>query len=154
MTPAETSLNATQQQWLNAALRENESLLLAAACCAYQGSLPLPTKPKSSFWSRILGKKNEVPQVTACPHFFAITSKRLLLFTDSAAPREWFLMLGMIQGLKLQADGTGDITIDYDLSPAGDRILVGMFGIANAQQVHDLLASAIDTAYNASPWSV
>lgn len=116
--------------------------------------MPLPTKPKSSFWSRILGKKNEVPQATACPHFFAITSKRLLLFTDSATPREWFLMLGMIQGLKLQADGTGDITIDYDLSPAGDRILVGMFGIANAQQVHDLLASAIDTAYNASPWSV
>lgn len=154
MTPAETSLNATQQQWLSAALREGESLLCAALCCGYQGAVSLPSKPKSSFWSRLLGKKNESPQFAALPHFFAITSKRLLLFTDSVAPREWFLMLGMIQGLKLHSDGSGDITIDYDLSPAGERILVGLFNISNAQQVHDLLASAIDTAYNASPWSV
>ena len=63
-------------------------------------------------------------------------------------------MLGMIQDFTLNADGSGSIVFEYNLAADGTRSPLGLLGIANAQQVHTLLASAIDAAYNASPWSV
>ena len=144
-----SALSPTQQQTLNAALREGETVLHAAPC----GSGTPVAAPKSSFWARLLGKKAR--PVTAGADFFAITAKRVLLFNAaSSTPREWFLMLGMIQDFTLHADGSGSIVFEYNLAADGTRSPIGLLGIANAQQVHTLLASAIDAAYNASPWSV
>ena len=63
-------------------------------------------------------------------------------------------MLGLIQDFTLNADGSGSIVFEYNLAADGTRSPIGLLGIADAQQVHTLLASAIDAAYNASPWSV
>lgn len=78
-----------------------------------------------------------------------------MVFADAAAePREWFLMLGLIQEFLLKPDASGDIIFDYELTEEGGRTPQGILSVAQAQHVHDTLASAIDAAYNASPWSV
>lgn len=146
-----SALTTTQQQTLNATLREGETVLHAAPC----GMGTPAAAPKSSFWARLLGKKSQPATVSAESEFFAITAKRVLLFNaSSSTPREWFLMLGMIQDFTLNADGSGSIVFEYNLAEDGTRSPLGLLGISNAQQVHTLLASAIDAAYNASPWSV
>ena len=146
-----SALSPTQQQILTAALREGETVLHAAPC----GSGTPVAAPKSSFWARLLGKKARPVTAGAGADFFTITAKRVLLFNAaSSTPREWFLMLGMIQDFTLHADGSGSIVFEYNLAEDGTRSPIGLLGIADAQQVHTLLASAIDAAYNASPWSV
>jgi hypothetical protein len=62
-------------------------------------------------------------------------------------------MLGMIQQVDEQADGSGSIIFDYE-EDAGYNIPRGIIGIPAVAQVRNLLADAIDAAYNASPWSV
>ena len=44
-------------------------------------------------------------------------------------------------------------SFDY-VEENGRRIPRGLIGIPQVQEVKNLLASAIDAAYNASPWSV
>lgn len=150
MTPAQT-------QTLHAALRPGESVILAAPCGEAPQAAPVAA-PKSSFWARLFGKKAAAaapaPRIAAGDSFFAITSKRVLVFDGAPEPREWFLMLGMIQRFDLNPDGSGSIILDYELTQAGERRLLGLFNIADAENVHNRLRSAIDEAYNASPWSV
>ena len=50
-------------------------------------------------------------------------------------------------------DGSGDIVFDFE-DAGGQRVPRGIIGIPAAAQVAQLLADAIDAAYNASPWSV
>lgn len=146
------SLSPEQQQILTASLREGESLLHAAPC---GGTVTPPAVVKSSFWARLFGKKNApaAPVAVSTSTFYAITSKRVILFSPGAQ-KEWFLMLGMIQKFEQKDNGYGDIVLDYDLTPSGERVLLGLLNIADAEKVHNLLASAIDAAYHASPWSV
>ena len=142
---------------VHAALREGESLLYAATCGAAAQAPVEAVKPKSSFWARLLGKKSAVPATPAAVagnHFFAITSKRVLLFNGSAEPRVWFFMLGMIQHFIERDNGTGDIIFENELTPTGERIPLGLINIAEAERVHNLLRSAIDEDYMSSPWSV
>ncbi len=146
------TLSPEQQNILTSALREGESLLHAGTC---GGTATPPAVVKSSFWARLFGKKN--PPATlltvAATSFYAITSKRVILFSNGSQ-KEWFLMLGMIQKFEQKENGYGDIVLDYDLTPSGERVLLGLLNIAEAEKVHNLLASAIDAAYHASPWSV
>lgn len=146
-----------QQQIVNAALREGESLLYAATCGTAAQAPVVAAKPKSSFWARLLGKKNAAPATpvaAAAHHFFAITSKRVLLFNGTAEPRVWFFMLGMIQQFVERENGMGDIIFENELTPTGERIPLGLINIADAERVHNLLRSAIDEDYMSSPWSV
>jgi len=150
----DTAMNPAQQQIIANHLRDGETLLHAATCGA---AAPEVVQPKSSFWARLLGKKSAAPATSVAvggADFYAITSKRVLLFCGSAEPKEWFLMLGMIQQFVEHDNGLGDIVFEYRLTPNGERLPVGLLNIATPQQVHTLLGSAIDAAYNASPWSV
>lgn len=154
-----TLLSASEQQKLTATLRDGERLILAAPCRSSVASAPaaVAAQPPRSLWQRFFGKKapaHVAPAVEQADAFFAITNKRVLLYTAATEPQEWFLMLGLIQDFALQADGTGNIVFDFAVDEQGDRTPQGLLGVANAQQVHDTLASAIDEAYNASPWSV
>ena len=150
MNPA--SLSPEQQNILTAALREGETLLHSGPCGL---AVTPPVVEKSSFWSRLFGKKNTsvAPAVVSSGSFYAITSKRVILFS-AGTQKEWFLMLGMIQKFEQKDNGYGDIVLDYDLTSSGERVLLGLLNIADAEKVHNLLASAIDAAYHASPWSV
>ena len=67
--------------------------------------------------------------------------------------QEWFLMLGLVQAVNTRPDGSGDIVFDFE-DAGGQRVPRGIIGIPAAAQVAQLLADAIDAAYNASPWSV
>jgi len=145
-----------QHQILAASLRDGESVLIAAPC-GLPRHAPAAATPKSSFWARLFGKKTPAGGV-ASGHtnadFFAITTKRVLVFSGSAEPKEWFLMLGMIQRFDVNPDGSGSIILDYELTADGERRLLGLINIADAENVYNRLRSAIDDAYNASPWSV
>ncbi len=149
-------MSPLQHQILTSALRDGESVLVAAPCGLHQLP-PTASTPKSSFWARLFGKKTQVAGVASVysdGDFFAITTKRVLVFSGAAEPREWFLMLGMIQRFDLKPDGSGSIILDYELTADGERRLLGLINIADAENVHNRLRSAIDDAYNASPWSV
>lgn len=152
-------LSPPEQQRLTATLREGERLILAAPCRSALGAAPAAVAPPQSrsLWQRLFGKKapaHVAPAVEQADAFFAITNKRVLLFTAAPEPHEWFLMLGLIQDFSLQPDGSGSIIFDYTVDEQGNRTPQGLLSVDHAQQVHDTLASAIDEAYNASPWSV
>ena len=154
MQDVQKQLTAAQQQRLAGVLREGEHVVYAAPC-EDATTTPLPAPTKSSFWARLLGKKTTT--VSSMPRddaFFAITAKRVLLFTSADTPREWFLMLGLIQEFKQKDNGYGDIIFENSINEAGLRTPIGLLHVADAQKVRDLLSSAIDAAYNASPWSV
>lgn len=152
MQDLQNLLSATQQQRLAGVLREGEQLVCAAPCA--DTLTPFPAKPKTSLWARLFGKKETVASMPCRDAFFAITAKRVLLFTSDDTPREWLLMLGLIQEFKQKANGYGDIIFENSINEAGLRTPIGLLHVADAQKVHDLLSSAIDAAYNDSPWSV
>lgn len=62
-------------------------------------------------------------------------------------------MLGLIQSVDEQPDGSGSIIFDFE-ELNGQKIPRGLIGVQQVAQVKNLLADAIDAAYNASPWSV
>lgn len=154
MQPLSDKLTALQQQRLTSLVREGESLLYAAPCGGRDSS-PHVVK-KNSFWARLLGKKvgDNVSVSATADSFFAITAKRVILVEGDTEPREWYLMLGLIQDFKQYDNGNGDIIFEHTLNEAGERTPMGLLNIADAAKVHTLLGSAIDAAYNASPWSV
>lgn len=152
MNVSDTELSTAEQQMITGSLREGEELLWAAPSLN-----STPQTASLPFWKRLFSKKRAPLPRAAHPQercVYAITSKRVLVFAPQAPMREWFLMLGMIQQFSLQDNGCGDIVLDYELAPDGTRRLLGLFNIADAQRVHDLLSSAIGAAYSASPWSV
>ena len=100
-------------------------------------------------FARLFGKSASVGELS----LYAITAKRVLVLPPQGEVQEWFLMLGLIQEVNERPDGSGDIVFDY-VEENGWRIPRGLIGIPQVQQVKNLLASAIDAAYNASPWSV
>lgn len=86
---------------------------------------------------------------------YLITSKRVIILPRSGEPQEWFLMLGMVQAVEERSDGSGDIILDYDLNiTTGERTPRGLLRLPEVGKVAPVLNSAIDAAYNASPWSV
>ena len=141
---------------MNAALTAEEQARLAAALrpgeqCLWQGKGGAePSVQTAGFLARLFGKKM---QPAGGAVLYAITAKRVLAIPPQGEPREWFLMLGLIQNVKEQADGSGSIIFDYE-EQDGQKIPRGIIGVPQVVQVKNLLADAIDAAYNASPWSV
>ena len=128
---------------LSAALRPGEQPL-------WQGKGSAAHAAPAGFLARLLGR-NPVQQTEVT--LYAITPKRVLALPPQGEVQEWFLMLGLVQAVNTRPDGSGDIVFDFaDLG--GLRVPRGIIGIPAAAQVAQLLADAIDAAYNASPWSV
>ena len=136
-------LTPEQQARLAVALREGESPLWQGCGGAAAAA------PKPGLLARLFGK----PVPVGKPSLYAITAKRVLALPPQGEVQEWFLMLGLIQDVNERPDGSGDIVFDY-VEENGLRIPRGIIGIPQVQEVKNLLASAIDAAYNASPWSV
>ena len=136
-------LTADELARLSAALRPGELPL-------WQGKGGAPAVAPAGFLARLLGRKSEQKtEVT----LYAITPKRVLALPPQGGEHEWFLMLGLVQAVNTRPDGSGDIVFDYE-EIGGQRVPRGIVGIPAAAQVAQLLTSAIDAAYNASPWSV
>lgn len=136
------ALTPEQQARLAAALREGESPL-------WQGCGGAAAAAKPSLLARLFGKAAPAGE----PALYAITAKRVLVLPPQGEVQEWFLMLGLIQEVNEHPDGSGDIVFDF-VEENGQRIPRGLIGIPCVQEVKNILASAIDAAYNASPWSV
>ncbi|MBR5196304.1 MAG: hypothetical protein IKW48_09240 [Akkermansia sp.] len=137
------ALTPEQQTRLAAALREGESPLWQGCGGAAAAA------PKPGLFVRLFGKPSFVGELS----LYAITAKRVLVLPPQGEVQEWFLMLGLIQEVNERPDGSGDIVFDY-VEENGRRTPRGLIGIPQVQVVKNLLASAIDAAYNASPWSV
>lgn len=136
-------LSAEEQARLSAALRTGEQPL-------WQGKGGAVAAAPAGFLARLLGRKSEQKtEVT----LYAITPKRVLALPPQGGEQEWFLMLGLVQAVNTRPDGSGDIVFDFE-DAGGQRVPRGIIGIPAAAQVAQLLADAIDAAYNASPWSV
>lgn len=136
------TLTPQEQDRLNAALRPGETVL-------WQGrGLPAAPQQKGGLLARLFGKPT-----SAEPVLYAITAKRVLAVPPQGEPREWFLMLGLIQGVDEGSGGSGNIVFDYE-EIDGQKEPRGLIGVAQVAQVRNLLNDAIDAAYNASPWSV
>lgn len=136
-------LTADEQARLSAALRTGEQPL-------WQGKGGAVAAAPAGFLARLLGRKSEQKtEVT----LYAITPKRVLALPPQGGEQEWFLMLGLVQAVNTRPDGSGDIVFDFE-DAGGQRVPRGIIGIPAAAQVAQLLADAIDAAYNASPWSV
>ena len=128
---------------LSAALRPGEQPL-------WQGKGSAAHAVPAGFLARLLGRKPvQQTEVT----LYAITPKRVLALPPQGEVQEWFLMLGLVQAVNTRPDGSGDIVFDFE-DAGGQRVPRGIIGILAAAQVAQLLADAIDAAYNASPWSV
>ena len=138
------ALTPQQQARLAAVLREGESPLWQG--CGSTSS----AASKPGLLARLFGRP---AAPTGEPTLYAITARRVLVLPPQGEVQEWFLMLGLIQEVNERPDGSGDIVFDY-VEENGQRIPRGLIGIPQVQEVKNLLASAIDAAYNASPWSV
>lgn len=139
-----TAFSAEDQARLAAALRPGEQ-------CLWHGKGgAAPAAQPAGFLARLFGKKT---QTAGQETIYAITARRVLAIPPLGEPQEWFLMLGLIQGVEEQSDGSGSIIFDFD-EQGGRKIPRGIIGVPQVGQVKNLLADAIDAAYNASPWSV
>lgn len=136
-------LTADEQARLSAALRTGEQPL-------WLGKGGTAAAAPAGFLARLLGR---TPQQQTEVTLYAITPKRVLALPPQGGEQEWFLMLGLVQAVNTRPDGSGDIVFDFE-DAGGQRVPRGIIGIPAAAQVAQLLADAIDAAYNASPWSV
>lgn len=141
---------------MNTALSSDEQARLAAVLRPGEQSLwhgkggAAASAPPAGLLARLFGKK---PQTGGAETLYAITAKRVLAIPPQGEPQEWFLMLGLIQSVEEQPDGSGSIIFDYE-EQNGQKVPRGIIGVPQVTQVKNLLADAIDAAYNASPWSV
>ncbi len=135
---------AEEQARLDAVLRPGEKPL-------WQGKGgAAPVAPPAGLLARLFGRKL---QTTGAETLYAITARRVLAVSPQGELQEWFLMLGLIQGMEEQPDGSGSIIFDYE-ELAGQKTPRGIIGVPQVAQVRNLLNDAVDAAYNASPWSV
>lgn len=137
-------LTADELACLAAALRPGEECLWQG-----KGGTAVAASP-AGLLARLFGKK---AQPAAAATLYAITPKRVLALPPQGGPQEWFLMLGLIQQVDEQPDGSGSIIFDFE-EQNGQKVPRGIIAIPQVAQVKMLLADAIDAAYNASPWSV
>lgn len=140
------ALTAEEQERLAAVLRPGEQCLWQG-----RGDAAHAAAPPVGLLARLFGRK---PQpATGAATLYAITARRVLSLPPLGEPQEWFLMLGLILGVDELPDASGSIIFDYE-EQNGQKIPRGIIGVPRVAQVKNLLADAIDAAYNASPWSV
>lgn len=137
-----TLLSSDEQARLTAVLRPGEELL-------WQGKGTVDTCSRPGFLARLFGKTP--PPQSDC--LYAVTARRVLMLPPAGEAQEWMLMLGLIQSVDERPDGSGDIVFDYE-ETNGQKRPRGIIGVPQVASVRNILASAIDAAYIASPWSV
>lgn len=135
-------LTQEEQARLAAVIRPGEQVL-------WQGKGVAAPLAQRGFWRRLF-RRTSVPVASAV---YAITARRVLALSPQGQVQEWFLMLGMIQRVDEQPDGSGNIVFDYE-ERQGVKVPRGIIGVEQVSHVRNILADAIDAAYNASPWSV
>ena len=140
------ALTTAEQVRLDAQLRPGEQLLWAGRGVAVPEVKPAGLR---GFLARFCRKAPESGNAV----LYAITAKRVLALPEQGEAQEWFLMLGLVQEVHENPDGSGDIVFDYE-EIAGMKQARGIIGVPAVAQVRNLLADAIDAAYHASPWSV
>lgn len=146
-----THLTAEEQAKVSSLLRPKEEVLWAGKPITASPNAA-PVTLMSKFRSIFRAHKASVDTGS---ELYIITSKRVMILPKAEQVQEWFLMLGMIQATEERADGSGDIILDYDIDlSSGERTARGLLNLPNISMVLPILRSAIDAAYNASPWSV
>lgn len=138
------NLSPAEQERLAAVLRPGESPLWVG-----KGSSVHPAA-SGGLLARLF-RRNAAPAGAVA--LYAITPKRVLAVSPQGEVQEWFLMLGLVQAVNEVPGGSGDIVFDYQ-EVNGRKEPRGLIGIPAVAEVRNLLNSAIDAAYNASPWSV
>lgn len=148
------NLSAEEQNRVATILRTEEELLWVGKPCATLA----PAAPTSTgIWGKlkgIFGSKTTTGTEVAAP-VYLLTVKRAVVVPATGAIQEWPLMLGMIQKVNEEPDGSGDVIFDHDYDERTEtRTPRGFLRVADVDRVRMLVSSAADAAYNASPWSV
>lgn len=149
------TLAPEQQARVAAALHPAEELLWVGKPC----SAPMPAATPgnggflSNIWRWFGGTTTQAH--TEEETIYLLTAKRAVVLSADKEPREWPLMLGMIQKFNEAPDGSGDVIFEHDYDERTEtRTPRGFLNVADADRVRMLVSSAADAAYNASPWSV
>ena len=148
------NLSAEEQNRVAAVLRTEEELLwVGKPCAALAPTTPQPT----GVWGKLKGMfcSKSTPSTEANTPVYLLTAKRAVVVPVTGAIQEWPLMLGMIQKVNEETDGSGDVIFDHDYDERTEtRTPRGFLRVADVDRVRMLVSSAADAAYNASPWSV
>lgn len=148
------TLSADEQARITAILRPQEEILwvgkpLETVSAAAPQPVGLIARLKG-----FLGSKAQTAPTGATP-IYLLTGKRVVVLPVVGEPQEWPLMLGMIQKVNEEPDGSGDVIFDHDYDERTEtRTPRGFLRVADVDRVRMLVSSAADAAYNASPWSV
>lgn len=147
-------LSADEQARVMSALRPQEELLwVGKSLPATESSAQQPTGLLSKLWN-LLGSRPQ-SATGGSDKLYLLTAKRVVVLPDNAPAQEWPLMLGMIQKVNEEPDGSGDVIFDHDYNERTEtRTPRGFLRVADVDRVRMLVSSAADAAYNASPWSV
>ncbi len=150
------SITADEQARVQAILRPQEELMWVGK--------PLATAPTTAavqpegFMAKLKGLFGGRPHPAhsaAAGPLYILTAKRAAVLLASGELQEWPLMLGMIQKVNEEPDGSGDVIFDHDYDERTEtRTPRGFLRVADVDRVRMLVSSAADAAYNASPWSV
>jgi hypothetical protein len=148
-------LSTDEQARVTATLRPQEELLWVGKALAViptaQPQRPLGLLAK---FKKLLSSPPQTAATTAGP-LYLLTAKRAVVLTSSGDIQEWPVMLGMIQKVNEEPDGSGDVIFDHDYDERTEtRTPRGFLRVVDVDRVRMLVSSAADAAYNASPWSV
>ncbi|MBQ7021973.1 MAG: hypothetical protein IJN29_00195 [Akkermansia sp.] len=145
------TLTAEEQARVISLLRPQEELLWVGKPLA-----DTPEQRPTGLLGRLCSLLSSKTQsFTTRSTLYLLTAKRAIVVPVSGEPQEWPLMLGMIQKVNEEPDGSGDVIFDHDYNERTEtRTPRGFLRVADVERVRMLVSSAADAAYNASPWSV
>lgn len=148
------TLTSEEQARVMSILRPQEELLwVSKALAPMTATAPRPAGVLRRL-KELLGTK-AAPAAQAAAPLYLLTAKRAVVLPAEGDIQEWPLMLGMIQKVNEEPDGSGDVIFDHDYDERTEtRTPRGFLRVADVDRVRMLVSSAADAAYNASPWSV
>lgn len=147
-------LSADEQARVMSVLRPQEELLWVGKPLLTTESAPQQPGGLLSKLRNLLGNRPQ-SATDGSNKLYLLTAKRVVVLPANAPAQEWPLMLGMIQKVNEEPDGSGDVIFDHDYDERTEtRTPRGFLRVADVDRVRMLVSSAADAAYNASPWSV
>lgn len=148
------TLTTEEQARVTNLLRPQEELLwVGKALTPMTATAPRPARLLRSLQKLLESKTARTTQATA--PLYLLTAKRAIVMPTEGEVQEWPLMLGMIQKVNEEPDGSGDVIFEHDYDERTEtRTPRGFLRVADVERVRMLVSSAADAAYNASPWSV
>lgn len=148
------TLSTEEQARVTSILRPQEELLwVGKALTPMTSTAPRPAGLLRCL-KKLLGTKTTRATQATAP-LYLLTAKRAIVLPTEGEVQEWPLMLGMIQKVNEEPDGSGDVIFEHDYNERTEtRTPRGFLRVADVERVRMLVSSAADAAYNASPWSV